>query len=175
MPDPTLSAALKEAYAVAPTADVIYHTLELWHPAFSLPIRVVRDYANIDARIEATAARDAGLIVAFTAYAFNVIPPDQSATALPQCTIEIDNVSREIMTQIDLAIMQVDPITVIYRCYLSNSLSVGSENNPPLEMELITVGANPLRLSATAGFKNLLDKRFPALDYDMETFPGLLP
>ena len=51
MPDPTLSAALKEAYAIAPTDEVIYHTLELWHPAFSAPIRVVRDYTNIDAMI----------------------------------------------------------------------------------------------------------------------------
>lgn len=175
MPDPTLSAALAEAYAIAPSDEVIYHTLELWHPAFSQPIRVVRDYANIDARIEATAARDAGTVVAFTAYAFNVIPPDQSATALPQCTIAIDNVSREIAAQIDLAIMQGDPVIVIYRSYLSSALTIGPENDPPLEMELIAIGATPLQLNATAGFPNLLDKRFPGLDYDMETFVGLLP
>ena len=175
MPDPTLSAALKEAYAIAPTDEVIYHTLELWHPAFSAPIRVVRDYANIDAMIETTAARDAGTVVAFTAYAFNVIPPDLSATSLPQCSIEIDNISRDIMAQVDLAILQTEKITVIYRAYLSNSPTSGPQNNPPLEMEIITMSANPLRLSATAGFVNLLDKRFPSLDYSLEIFAGLLP
>lgn len=35
MPDPTLSAAILEAYASAPTDEVIYHTLEIWHPVFT--------------------------------------------------------------------------------------------------------------------------------------------
>ena len=96
MPDPALSAALQEAYASVPDGQVIFHTLELWHPAFASPIRVVRDHAPIDARIEAGAARNAGLVVTFAAYAFDVTPPDQTTTGLPQCRIEIDNVSREI-------------------------------------------------------------------------------
>lgn len=175
MPDPTLSEALREAYATAATDEVIYHTLELWHPSFSQPIRVVRDYVNIDAMIEATAARDAGTIVPFTAYAFDVTPPDQSARAEPQCTIVIDNISRDILAQVELAMTEDDKVIVIYRSYLSNSLEAGPANDPPLEMELKTISANPLQLSATAGFPNLIDKRFPALDYDMETFAGLLP
>jgi hypothetical protein len=175
MPDPTLSDAIKEAYASAPTDVVIYHTLELWHPAFITPIRVVRDYSNIDAMIEATAARNPSEVVAFIGYAFEVVPPDQSSSGLPQCTIEIDNVSRDILAQIDAAIMQTDPITVIYRAYLSDALTDGPENDPPLEMTITSITATPLRISATAGFVNLLDQRFPGIDYDLETFPGLLP
>jgi hypothetical protein len=175
MPDPTLSAAIKEAYASANTLEVIYHTLELWHPVFGQPIRIVRDYVNIDARIEAGAARNAGAIVAFTAYAFDVVPPDQSAAGLPQCTIEIDNVSREILAQIDAAVMRTEKITVIYRSYLSGSLTIGPENTPPLEMTISQISATPLRIRAVAGFTNLLDQRFPGLDYDLETYPGLLP
>lgn len=175
MPDPTLSAAIKEAYASAPTNLVVYHTLELWHPAFAAPIRVVRDYTNIDAKIEATAARNPSTVVAFTGYAFDVVPPDQLSSGLPQCTIEIDNVSREILAQIDLAIMGTEKITVIYRAYLSDALTVGPENSPPLEMTITSIRATPQRISATAGFVNLLDQRFPGLDYDLETYPGLLP
>ena len=68
MPDPAMSAALAEAYASAPVDQVIHHTLELWHPAFSAPIRVVRDFSAIDARIEAGAARNwADLWSPFTA------------------------------------------------------------------------------------------------------------
>ena len=55
MPDPSLSDAIIEAYATAPTDQVIYHTLELWHPIFTAPIRVVRDNAAISAMIEASA------------------------------------------------------------------------------------------------------------------------
>lgn len=174
MPDPTLSAAITEAYASAPSGQVIYHTLELWHPVFSVPIRVVRDYTSIDARIEAGAARDASAIVTFVGYAFDVIPPDQSTSALPQCTIEIDNVSRDILAQIDLAVLSTGPITVIYRAYLSNDLTIGPENLPPLEMTITQISASPLSIKATAGFTNLLDLSFPGLDYELTTFIGLL-
>lgn len=173
MPDPTYSEALAEAFASAPTDQVIFHTLEIWHPAFSLPIRVVRDTIALDARIEATAARDAGAIVTFVAYAFDLIPPDQTSEALPQCILEIDNVSRDILAQIDIAVTQTDPITLIYRMYLSDSASIGPENDPPLTMTLSKITATPLRIRGVAGFPNLLDRSFPGLDYDLETFPGL--
>lgn len=175
MPDPTLSAAIREAYASAPTDTVIYHTLELRHPAFSAPIRVVRDYANIDAKIETTSTVDPGAVVAFVAYAFDIVPPDMSADALPQCTIEIDNVSREILAQLDAAILMNMPIKVVYRAYLSDALLDGPENDPPLELTISRITATPLRISATAGFTNLLEQRFPGLDYELETFPGLAP
>lgn len=175
MPDPTLSAAIQEAYASAPVDQVIYHTLELWHPAFSAPIRVVRDFNALDARIEATAARDAGAIVTFVGYAFDIVPPDQTSTGLPQCAIEIDNVSSEILAQIDLAVVTGQPITVIYRAYMSDTLTIGPDNNPPMELTLITINANPFRLKATAGFPDLVNLRFPKLDYSLEVFPGLQP
>ncbi len=51
MPDPSLSAAIREAYASAPADVVILHTLEIWHPAFvedgvARPIRVVRNFED---------------------------------------------------------------------------------------------------------------------------------
>lgn len=173
MPDPTLSDALAEAYATAPTDEVIYHTLELWHPAFTVPIRVVLDFVALDARLEATAARNAGEIVTFVAYAFEVTPPEQSSSGLPQCVIEIDNVSQDIIAQIDQAVMRPEPIIVLYREYLHSTLDSGPENDPPLEMTMIQISATPLRLRAVCGFANLLDRSFPNLTYDLETFPGL--
>lgn len=173
MPDPTLSAAIKEAYASAPTDQVIYHTLEIWHPVFGTPIRVVRDYTSIDAMIEATAARDASTIVTFTGYAFDIVPPDLSTAALPQCTITIDNVSREILAQIDQAVLSTGVVTVIYRAYLSDNLAIGPENLPPLAMTATMISADPLKITATVGFANLLDLSFPGLDYELTTFTGL--
>lgn len=173
MPDPALSAAIREAYASAPVDDIIYHTLELWHPAFSDPIRVVRDRDPLDARIEAGAARNPGEMVTFVGYAFEVVPPEQTPTGLPQCVIEIDNVSREIVAQIDLAVTQPDPITVIYRAYMSSTLGDGPENDPPLELTMETATATVFRVRGTAGFPNLLNARFPDLVYDLDTWPGL--
>lgn len=173
MPDPALSEAIREAYASAPADEVILHTLELWHPAFTAPIRVVRDEVAMDARIEAEAARDAGAMVAFVAYAFDIKPPEQTTSGVPQCVIEIDNVSRDILAQIDLAVASAEPVTVIYRAYLDSDLDSGPENDPPLEMTLSAISANPFRIRATAGFPDLLNLRFPSLDYDLERFPGL--
>lgn len=173
MPDPTLSDAIREAYASAPVDEVIYHTLEIWHPSFTQPIRVVRDRDALDARIEAGAARNAGEIVTFIAWGFDIVPPDQTSTGVPQAVIEIDNVSREITAQLDLAVQDTDPVTAIYRAYLSDALDDGPENDPPLELTLLSVTADMFRIRATAGFPNLLNKQFPALEYDLETFPGL--
>lgn len=175
MPDPAMSAAIQEAYASAPVGQVVYHTLEIWHPAFSTPIRVVRDHGALDARLEATAARNPGEIVTFVTYAFDIVPPDQSTSGLPQCTIEIDNVDREIGIQIDAATISGEETTVIYRSFLSDTLDDGPEIDPPMELAVITASIVGLRIRATAGYPDLLNKKFPALEYDLETFPGLQP
>lgn len=172
---PDLSEALREAYASAPVGLVIHDTLEFWHPAFATPIRVVRDVTALDARIEAGAARDAGLLVTFLPYAFEVVPPDVLADTLPQVTIEIDNVGSELLAQIDAAVLAGEPIEVIHRQYLSDTALDGPETVPPLRMTLIQISATPLRIRATAGFSTLMDRKFPRLEYELETFPGLAP
>lgn len=173
MPDPALSAALKEAYASAPVDDVIHHTLEIWHPAFTAPIRVVRDREALNARLEPTADRNPGELVTFVAFAFDVVLPDQTSQGVPQCIIEIDNVSGEILEQINLANTQPEPIVAIYREFLSSEAMNGPETDPPMELSLISVTADVFRIRAVAGFPNLLNKEFPGAFYDLETFPGL--
>lgn len=174
MPDSTLSQAIKEAYASAPSNSVIHHTLEIWHPNFTVPIRVVRDTVTLEATLEAGAPRNAGELVSFVGYAFDIVPPEVEHSAIPQCVIEIDNVSRDILAQIDLALGNVDPITVIYRAFLSTDLS-GPENDPPLTLTILSITANVFRIRAMAGFGDLTNKRFPGLDYTAEVFPGLIP
>jgi hypothetical protein len=61
MPNAALSEAIKEAYASAPSDQIILHTLELRHPAFVdhagqlVAIRVVRDTGDLWARLESQA------------------------------------------------------------------------------------------------------------------------
>jgi len=175
MPDETLSQAIKEAYASAPSDSIIYHTLEIYHPSFTVPIRVVRDNADLAATLEATAPRDASTEVTFLGYQFDITPPEISTSGVPQCTVEIDNVSREILAQIEAAVASgsLELITLIYRCFLSNDLS-GPENDPPLSLTVSDINATVFRISATAGFANLANKRFPGVDYTSEVYPGLI-
>lgn len=173
MPDSTLSQAIREAYAAAPADVIVYHTLEIDHPAFTTPIRVVRDVADLTATLESTAPRDASQSVSFIAYRFDVVPPDVSSTAIPQCVIEIDNVSRTILTQIEAAMATTDLITCIYRQFISTDLSA-PQNDPPLTLTVQTITATVFRIRATCGFGDLANRRFPALDYTAETFSGLI-
>jgi hypothetical protein len=173
VPDPTLSAAIAEAYASA--TEIVYATLELWHPAFTDPIRVVSDHVALDARLEAGAPRDAGDLVTFTAYAFRLVPPDQTSEAVPQATLEIDNVAGEILDQVTLAAESGEPITVIFRQFLQGELDLGPSNDPPMELTIQSISATAFRVRAVMGFGDLLNRKFPAREYDLEQFPGLQP
>ncbi|WP_028319349.1 DUF1833 family protein [Desulfobulbus elongatus] len=171
MPDSTLSAALKEAYASA--TGIIYHTLELRHPAFTGPIRVVRGFEDIDARLEASAPVQAGQVVHFAAYPFDFTRPEITPDGIPQLQIRIDNVSREITAALEQALGTTDLVTVTYREYLDSGLGDGPENDPPIHTELLNCTANVFEVVATAGFSNLMNKRFPTEEYSVEKYPGL--
>lgn len=173
MPDSTLSQAIREAYAAAPSNLVIYHTLELNHPAFTAPIRVVRDWADLTATLEASAPVDAGSEVTFVGFAFDFTRPEISTTGVPRMAIEIDNVDRAIVANLEAALTTTDMVTAIYREYLSSDLT-GPQNDPPIHMTIISVTADVFRVKAVAGFPDLINRRFPSIAYDSETFPGLV-
>jgi hypothetical protein len=168
MPDSTLSAAIKEAYATRPQV-VIYHTLELYHAAFSSPIRVKRGKGDILAVLEDEAPRDAGMQVTFLGFGFDIKPPD----TVGHCIIEIDNVDRSIVENIELSMADATPITMIYRAYLENDLT-GPQNNPPLELSIISISATPFKVTATATLMNFNNKRFPGVTYTDARFPSLV-
>ena len=173
MPDSTLTQAIKEAYAAAPANIIIYHTLELWHPAFSAPIRVVRDYVDLTATLESTAPRNPSASVTFVAFNFDFTKPEISATGLPEVTLTMDNVDRAIVANIEAALTTTDLVTIIYREFISSDLT-SPQNNPPLSLTITSVTADLYKVTAVATFPNLMNKRFPTLEYNAETFVGLV-
>lgn len=173
MTDSTLKAAIKEAYASAPSNTIIYHTLELNHPAFVTPIRVVRDYVDLTATLEATAPVNPSTAVTFQAFNFDFTKPEVSAAGVPQISISIDNVSTLIIENIELSMTTMDLITAIYREYVSTDLS-GPQNDPPIHMNMITINADIFHITATAGFTDLINRRFPSTMYTADAYPGLV-
>jgi hypothetical protein len=103
MPNTALSEAIKEAYASAPSEQIILHTLELRHPAFvddageTVAIRVVRDTGDLWARLESQAPLQAGERVQFVAMGFELDLPPVDTMPVPEITVTLDNVSREIV------------------------------------------------------------------------------
>jgi len=173
MTDSTLKQAIKEAYASAPSNVIIYHTLELRHPSFSSPIRVVQDKVNLTATLEATAPANPGESVLFQAFAFDFDKPEVGPNGVPQIQIELDNVDRSIVANIEAAVATMDLVHVTYREYISTDLT-GPQNDPPIHATLTHITADVFRVKATAGFVDLINRRFPNKEYDSETFPGLL-
>lgn len=167
MPDSTLSQALKEAYAAAPADVVVFHTIELNHPAFNEPIYVVNDFEDLNAQLEDATP------VTFLRFAFRMTKPEVSPVGVPQITVEIDNVSREILANVQLAMQSTALITMTYRQYLSTDLT-GPQNDPPMTMVLSNIHADVFKVTATAGFGDYNNKRFPPEEYTAERFPGLV-
>ena len=165
------SEAMREAFAAAPTGEIIYHTIELHHPAFTQPIRLVQGNDNITARLEADAPHNAGQMVEFIAAPWDLTLPKIEEDAMPELTLRFDNVSREITQYISQAVMQPDPVKVIIRPYLLSSLEDGPQMNPPIEMEMGEATADNYSISTTANLEDVFYCAFPAQRYTNERFP----
>ncbi len=200
MPNQALSAAIQEAYAAAPSDVVILHTLEIRHPTFTQPIRVVRNFADEEswvalggaevqavldamdpedrdlvglvARLEADAPEDAGQMVPFIALAFELDLPPVDTVPVPEITVTMDNVGREITDALDEAAVSQDKIEVTYRPYLSTDIE-GPQMDPPITMVMSEVEANPLHVTGRARMLDIGNKAFPAKFYTAKDFPGL--
>jgi hypothetical protein len=171
MPDTTLSLALKEAYASA-TPDIIYYTLEFRHPLLPTPIRVVHDHNDLVATLESTAPANAGQEVTFIRYAFDVRKPEVSPNGVPTVDVTIDNVSRQIVAAIEYVMGSSEPIRATFREYLASDLS-GPANDPPLHLDVLSISVTVFQVSMKLGLLNLMNKQFPTLAYESETFTSL--
>ena len=178
MTDNTLSEALKEAYASAPSDVILLHTLELRHPSFvdengnPTAIRVVRDNVNHICTLEDTAPLNPGQAVEFTAMAFDLTLPPVEAIPVPEITLSIDNVSTEIIKYLDRAVETQDMIEMTYRPYLISDLSM-PQMDPPITLVITEVTADISKISATARMMDIGTKSFPAENYTVKKYPGL--
>ena len=178
MPDSTLSEALKEAYASAPSDVVIIHTLELRHPAFiddegnPTAIRVTRDYVNHICRLEDTAPLNPSEYVEFLALAFDLELPPIGNSPTPEISVIIDNVSTQIIAYLDKAVETQDMIELTYRPYLSNDLSY-PQMDPPITLVITDINVDCYKITATARMMDIGNKAFPAENYTVKKYPGL--
>jgi hypothetical protein len=112
--------------------------------------------------------------VTFVAFAFNFTKPEINTQAVPQITIEMDNVDRSIVANIEAAMGTTSLVQCTYREFISTDLSA-PQNNPPLSMTIMAITADVFKITATAGFPDLQNRRFPTKAYDTDVFVGLAP
>lgn len=173
---PSQNEALLEAYASCPPSENIFDTLEIYHPTFAEPAYIVANVgSDMSFGIEAGASHNAGLTVPFIACPLKAPWPEQREGQPPSATVEIDNVSRDLVPKIRGALAVRAYIIVIFRQYVGSDLSEPAFG--PVEYilkDVVMVGA---KLSGRVMVKNLTNKRFPRMDknYTYTQFSSLLP
>lgn len=181
MPDPDIEAALKEAYASAPTADdeIVVHTIEIRHPIFidddgrPTSIFLVHDHQNFTAALEADAPVKAGETVEFISLAFSFALAPVETSPTPQIAIEIDNVGRDVIDQLDAAVIDGRKVEICYRPYLAGDRTKPQMRVPPV-YTLADVKAGVFRITARANTGADLGVAFPRELYKPDKFPGLI-
>lgn len=170
-----ISDDLKRIYASAPV-DVYYiETLQLNHPIFleastinpSSSVYLVNQPGGLDAKLED------GSDVTYESAPFVAIPPNSQESNAIQLQVALDNASRALMDNLErLSQYPNIPITVYYRVYLSNDLTV-VQNNPPLKLYVLNVTATTSTITFNAGLTNIRSKPFPNRVYNVDEFAGL--
>lgn len=180
------TAALEEAYAVAPADDYVVATLELLHPSFvdgggaADSVRIALDGRAWDLRYEAGAPLFGGQVKTFEPLAMQITLPAQSETTFGTLKLSLDNVPRTIWPKLQAAARIRATAQVIYREWVAVrnlSTAVYTPSSAPdmiidqLSMKIVT--ATLLRLEGNAGFVDLLNKAFPRRSFNAQDFPGL--
>lgn len=174
MPGASITAALRRTYASAPTAEVVYHTIEIHHASFAEPIRLVQGFEEIAATLEADAPENGGEEVTFTPIVFDFDLPPTRAEEVPFMEVTINDASRLIVEPLEAAQEEPSEIRMIYRPYLSSDLSA-PQMSPPLSLyfDRIRVSTSESRVTGHATFDDFRNKAFPSKNYTPAEFPGL--
>lgn len=178
MPNSNYSAAIKEAYVFAPEK-IVYHTLELLHPAFvdesgnQTAIRVVADRSDLTAKLESTAPLNAGQNVTFIRMPFTAIASGiNGETITPELKVQMDNVGREVLKNVEAANDSLTPIRLTYRLYVDGV----PEAQHVAKFELSEVNVSLTTISATGIIVNTMaGKTFPNRVSTTKEFPSLTP
>lgn len=132
--------------------------LEIAHSGLVAPVRVVNDTQSLTST---------GNL--FQAIAFRAVLPDDSDGKLPQASLEIDNVGRELMSWLEVSNGGSGATARLMQVRRSAPDTIEFE----ITMDVTSVRANAKVVSATLGFDNLLDRPAVRIRYDQSTAPGL--
>ena len=180
---PRLGISQSQAFAEAAHfagVDPVLLTLAFYHPAIvddngdPMAIYVVNDFENFDAYIESDAPLDGGQEVTFTAVPMEItLPKESDQPSVGEVTIRISNVSRLLMPHLAAITQSMEPVVVIARIYMGFD-PAGPAEMPPLRVVLRNAQATATDITAQAGFGDVSNRRFPAIEYRRREFPGLV-
>ena len=162
-----MTPAEQEAYANADDTRITLYTLELNHPGFTEPLRIVNDNDPLIAEIED------GTIVTFVPFYFSIKFPPISEQPDPSLTVNADNVSGFMTPYLDAASRSGESIDLGFRPYLVDEEDDSITRLSYFAMEIRNASANMTSVSLTAAHINPANLAFPKELYKSDRFPGL--
>jgi hypothetical protein len=162
----SLTDAIKEAFATAPTSKSIIHTLEISQGAVQPSVFLSQTRTGVDAFDED------GLEHTYVASGFQFTLPPSDEDGFKSLNIAIDNVNRAASDFIETAKTDPTAVTITYRPYLSDDLSAPAMN-PPLVLYLKDVQVTTHQVTGKCTFMDLVNKKFPSELYQRVRFPSL--
>lgn len=170
------SDALLEAAAIAPVADPILHTFEFFH-SLGTPggaIYVVQDLQPLFATKEATADRDAGLVVEFLASSIGVGPAEESDGASDaQATLTASNVSGVLSAAVKRARGSLESWVVIERLYSASDTSAPAQM-PPSSFLISNIDIDGELATLSVGYGDPGNVSVPNTTFKRSEYPGLV-
>ncbi len=164
--NPALEAAIKEAYAIAPSGVIVYDTLEIRQTGVQSAIFLVKSNREL------VALDENGIERTFEPSGFSIALPASNAEGFRSLSVAVDNLDRRASDFIQAAKDSRVEVEVIYRPYVSTDLTQ-PQMNPPLRLFLKDVQLNEIQVIGKATFMDVVNRRFPSQLYTREMFPAL--
>lgn len=165
--------AMREALASAPTDTVILHTLQVHHDEFANVMGSTgTDLYIVNDADDMTGMLETGSSQTFTARPFEINFPSQDERQTPNASVTIDNTDLMFLAFIRAVEEDENPVEVTYRPFLSDDLMT-SQVPKPLKMNLANINFTTTSLTADLVYRDFESLRFPSIEYNRRTFPGL--
>lgn len=158
--------AIKEAFASAPSDDVVLDTLEISHPDLAQTLYLVKNREDLTLSLEDSSSH------LFEGVGFRLALPPAGDNGLQDLSLTIDNVDRRITDLVRAIKASKVPAEVKYRPYLSSDL-FHPQVDVPLVLYLRNVSLTAFEAQGRASFADVLNRRFPRENYTRERFPSL--
>lgn len=123
--------AIAEAYASAPQDTIVLHALEINHPSFTQPVRVVNYPVSspepevFHCKLENDAPINAGEVVDFIGMPFELALPEKTTSSPGSFTVKVENVGDRLDDQLWEAALHGGAITAVYREFIKGAESEG--------------------------------------------------
>lgn len=161
----TMSNAMEEAYAAVKADDEIYETIEMGHPSFAEPVRIVTGvYDDKTFFVPGVGNK------LFQACSVDFTLPGENEDGPTQASVTIDGVSGMLRGYLKDAVQAGEAIMVTFRSYLGSEVNPGDVID---DLELWAVTLTATSANGTLKFREMELQTFPLATYDTQYYPAL--